>query len=99
MRSDYAETLSLAGELPAALAQLDSALPVIRARLGPRSTAVAVFLHGRSRALQRLGDLTGAESTAAQAIDILRDSAAHRAQHANAHETTGHVRLARGDLL
>ncbi|AHG89668.1 protein kinase [Gemmatirosa kalamazoonensis] len=98
MRSDYAETLSLAGDLSAALAQLDSALPVIRARVGPRSTAVAVFLHGRARALQRLGDLAGAESAAAQAIDILRDSAVHRAQLANAHETIGHVRLARGDI-
>src|SRR5207302_4269913 len=80
MRSDYAETLGLAGDLPAALAQLDSALPVIRATVGPRGTGVAVFQQGRSRVLQKLGDLAGAERTAAQVIDILGDSGQGRVQ-------------------
>ena len=97
-RVEYAEALRLAGDLPAAIAQHDSALPMVHARHGPRSTVVAVILQARSRAMRASGDLVGAERTALEAIGILEDSGTGRPQLAHAHQTIGHIRLERGDV-
>ncbi len=97
-RVDYAQALRHAGDLPAAIAQYDSAMPMVRARHGPRSTIGAVVLQARSRAMRASGDLDGAERSSQEVLDILVDSGTGWIQVAHAHETIGHVRLERGDI-
>jgi serine/threonine-protein kinase len=98
-RVELGEALRLAGDADAAYAQYDSALPIVRRKSGERGTVTALVLQARSRAARARGDLAGAERGAAEAIDILEDSAGIATmQLANAYQTLGHVRRERGRL-
>ena len=90
--------LADSGELARGLAEIEAAVAESRALLGPSTQATGIYLQNMIAYRVDLGELDGAEATAAEALDILGSTMGHEATtYVIAEHSRALAHVARGD--